>query len=425
MKFISKPSEELYGEIKVPGDKSISHRSLICSAIAEGISKITNLQESEDVLHTLKALNQLGIKIFKDKESYVVEGKGFKGLLKSKNQLYFGNSGTGIRLMSGLLAIQDFSSSLAGDESLAKRPMKRIIEPLLEMGAKISGSSENTLPLNIDKADAVKGIDYKMPVASAQVKSAILFAALGAEGDTKIIEKSVSRDHTEKMFEFFGANISYSTKETTLSHTERFLPQEVKVPGDFSSSAFFIIAALISKSSKVTLKEVGINSSRIALLDKLMEMGAKIEPVADIIIQNSSLTGCEVLPKEVPNLIDELPILFIASSYAEGISRFNGIEELRHKESDRLKAMQIGLDSMKIKNFFDGETFCIEGRGKNYRPVGFKAQTFFDHRIAMSFAVAGINSESFIEIDSPECINTSFPEFINLGKQLGCNFETS
>ena len=435
MKFISRPSEELYGEIKVPGDKSISHRSLICSAIAEGISKIINLQESEDVLHTLKALKQLGIKIFKDKESYVVEGKGFKGLLKSKHQLYFGNSGTGIRLMSGLLAIQDFSSSLAGDESLAKRPMKRIIEPLLEMGAKISGSLENTLPLNIDKADAVKGIDYKMPVASAQVKSAILFAALGAEGDTKIIEKSVSRDHTEKMFEFFGANISYTTKETTLSHTERFLPQEVKVPGDFSSSAFFIIAALISKSSKVTLKEVGINSSRIALLDKLMEMGAKIEivnknsfgkePVADIIIQNSSLTGCEVLPKEVPNLIDELPILFIASSYAKGISRFNGIEELRHKESDRLKAMQIGLDSMKIKNFFDGETFCIEGRGKDYRPVGFKAQTFFDHRIAMSFAVAGINSESFIEIDSPECINTSFPEFINLGKQLGCNFETS
>ena len=187
MKFISRPSDELYGEIKVPGDKSISHRSLICSAIAEGISKIINLQESEDVLHTLKALNQLGIKIFKDKESYVVEGKGFKGLLKSKNQLYFGNSGTGIRLMSGLLAIQDFSSSLAGDESLAKRPMKRIIEPLLEMGAKISGSSENTLPLNIDKAAAVKGIDYKMPVASAQVKSAILFAALGAEGDTKII----------------------------------------------------------------------------------------------------------------------------------------------------------------------------------------------------------------------------------------------
>ena len=185
----------------------------------------------------------------------------------------------------------------------------------------------------------------------------------------------------------------------------------------------------------MTLKEVGINSSRIALLDKLMEMGAKIEivnknsfgkePVADIIIQNSSLTGCEVLPKEVPNLIDELPILFIASSYAEGISKFNGIEELRHKESDRLKAMQIGLDSMKIKNFFDGETFCIEGRGKGYRPVGFKAQTFFDHRIAMSFAVAGINSESFIEIDSPECINTSFPEFINLGKQLGCNFEIS
>ena len=435
MKLISKSCEGLHGEIKIPGDKSISHRALICASISDGTSKISNLQESEDVINTLNSLKQLGINITKENASYHVEGKGFKGLKESENQLYFGNSGTGIRLMSGLLSIQNFSSSLIGDESLSKRPMKRIIEPLSKMGVNISGSKEGTLPLRITPSKNINGINYKMPVASAQVKSAILFASLGAKGDTKIIEKSISRDHTERMFEYFGASISFSETETTLKETEKFTSQNIEIPGDFSSSAFFIVAALISKNSDITLKEVGMNPSRIALLKKLMEMGGNIqvfnhssfgkEPVADLNIKSSVLNPCEVTSCDVPNLIDELPILFIASCFAEGISSFIEIEELKHKESDRLKAMQDGLDKMKIKNYLDGNVFCIEGMGKDYKSPNFLAETYYDHRIAMSFAIAGLNSNSYIEIASPECINTSFPEFIELGKRLGCNFEIS
>ena len=433
MKLISKFSEGLNGKIKIPGDKSISHRALICASISDGTSKISNLQESEDVINTLKSLKQLGINIVKKNESYYIEGKGFRGLKEPENKLYFGNSGTGIRLMSGLLSIQNFSSSLIGDESLSKRPMKRIIEPLLKMGVNISGSKRDTLPLRISPSKKINGIKYEMPVASAQVKSAILFASLGAQGDTKIIEKSISRDHTERMFEYFGASISFSETETTLKETEKFTSQNIEIPGDFSSSAFFIVAALISKNSDITLKEVGMNPSRIALLNKLMEMGGNIqvfnhssfgkEPVADLNIKSSVLNPCEVTSGDVPNLIDELPILFIASCFAEGISSFIEIEELKHKESDRLKAMQDGLDKMKIKNYLDGNVFCIEGMGKDYKSPNFLAETYYDHRIAMSFAIAGLNSNSYIEIASPECINTSFPEFIELGKRLGCNFE--
>ena len=435
MKLISKSSEGLHGELKIPGDKSISHRALICASISDGTSKISNLQESEDVINTLKSLKELGISIVKENESYYVEGKGFRGLKESENQLYFGNSGTGIRLMSGILSIQNFSSSLIGDESLSRRPMKRIIEPLVKMGVNISGSKEDTLPLRITPSKKISGINYEMPVASAQVKSAILFASLGAQGDTKIIEKSISRDHTERMFEYFGASITYSEKETILKETDKFTSQNIEIPGDFSSSAFFIVAALISKNSDITLKEVGMNPSRIALLNKLMEMGGDIqvfnhssfgkEPVADVNVKSSSLNSCEVTSNEVPNLIDELPILFIASSFAEGISSFSDIDELKYKESDRLKAMQDGLDKMKIKNFLDGNVFCIEGMGKNYKLPNFSAETYYDHRIAMSLAIAGLNSNSSIEIASPESINTSFPEFIELGKQLGCNFEIS
>ena len=435
MKLISKFSEGLHGEIKIPGDKSISHRALICASISDGVSRISNLQESEDVINTLNSLKQLGISISKENGSYFVEGKGFKGLKQSENPLYFGNSGTGIRLMSGLLSIQSFSSSLTGDESLSKRPMKRIIEPLSKMGANISGSREDNLPLRITPSENINGINYEMQVASAQVKSAILFASLGAQGDTKIIEQSISRDHTERMFEYFGAKISYSEKETTLKNTDKFTPQNIQIPGDFSSSAFFIVAALISKNSDITLREVGMNPSRIALLNKLIEMGGNIqvfnhssfgkEPIADLNIKSSILNSCEVTSDDVPNLIDELPILFIASSFAEGVSRFNDIEELKHKESNRLNAMQDGLNKMKIKNFLDGNVFCIKGKGKDYKSPNFLAETYYDHRIAMSFAVAGLNSNSSIEISSPESINTSFPEFIELGKKLGCNFEIS
>ena len=289
--------------------------------------------------------------------------------------------------------------------------------------------------MQISPAKKIDGITYEMPVASAQVKSAILFASLGAQGETKIIEKSISRDHTERMFEYFGANIIYSETETILEDTEKFTSQDIEIPGDFSSSAFFIVAALISKNSDITLREVGMNPSRIALLNKLIEMGGNIqvsnhssfgkEPIADINVKSSMLNACEVTSDDVPNLIDELPILFIACSFAEGNSIFNDIGELKHKESDRLKAMQEGLNKMKIKNSVDDNVFHIEGNGKDYKFHSFLAKTYYDHRIAMSYAIAGLNSSSFIEITSPESINTSFPEFIDLGKKLGCNFEIS
>ena len=283
--------------------------------------------------------------------------------------------------MSGILSIQNFSSSLIGDESLSKRPMKRIIDPLSKMGANISGSKEYTLPLQITPSKKIYGINYKMPVASAQVKSAILFASLGAQGDTKIIEKSISRDHTERMFEYYGANITYSEIETTLKETNKFNSQNIEIPGDFSSSAFFIVAALISKNSDITLKEVGMNPSRIALLNKLIEMGGDIqvlnhslfgkEPIADVKIKSSVLNPCEVTPEDVPNLIDELPILFIASCFAEGISSFIEIEELKHKESNRLKAMQDGLDKMKIKKLFGWQCFLYRRDGQRLQNTKF------------------------------------------------------
>ena len=235
------------------------------------------------------------------------------------------------------------------------------------------------------------------------------------------------------MFEYFGANISYSKTETTLEKTINFNSQNIQIPGDFSSSAFYIVASIISKNSEITLKDVGINPSRIALLNKLVEMGANIkvlnnsvfgkEPVADIKVKSSPLVACKVTSEDVPNLIDELPILFIASAFAEGTSSFDKIDELKHKESDRLKAMQEGLDKMNIKNFFNGNKFCIEGRGQDFKTPHFLAETYYDHRIAMSFAIAGLNSSSSIEVSSSESINTSFPEFIDLGKKLGCNFE--
>ena len=435
MKLISKFSKQLNGEINLPGDKSISHRALICAAMSEGESRIKNLQESEDVLNTLEALKSLGIEIFKKDNVFSVLGKGFKGFIEAKDDLYFGNSGTGLRLMSGVLSQQKFPSRLTGDDSLSKRPMKRIIDPLSKMGANIRASKEFTLPINIIPSETIKSIIYEMPIASAQVKSSLLYAGLGQEKETKIIEKSVTRDHTERMFEYFGANISYSDSEVTLYKTDKFLARDIEIPGDFSSAAFFIVAALISKDSKILLKNVGLNPSRIALLKKLKEMDGDIEilnkknlgkePVGDILIKSSFLKACKVSSNDVSNLIDELPILFIASSFAEGVSKFSDIEELRHKESDRLLAMEKGLKKMNINTSFKENIFCIEGKGKDYLFSGFEVETYFDHRIAMSFAVAGMNCKDSINILSPECISTSFPEFISLGSKLGCKFETS
>ena len=360
--IISEPSS-LKGQIKIPGDKSVSHRALICGALASSPTKISNLQKSEDVLNTFKVIKNLGIEAEQKDLTIRLFGKGLRGLSKPSNELYFGNSGTGIRLMTGALSGQNFDSILQGDSSLTKRPMKRISEPLEEMGASINLSSEFTPPIEIIGNKNLSAISYDMPIASAQVKSAILFAALFSEGKTKVRESLVSRNHTEFMFQQFGINLKTVNSEITLSGQEEFEGKDINVPGDFSSAAFMIVGALITPDSSVLIKDVGLNSTRIALLKVLNSMEADIkienlrkfgsEEVGDLIVSSSKLKSCKVEASLIPNLIDELPILFIASIFATGDSEFFGVEELRHKESDRLLAMQSGLKNIEIETIYN------------------------------------------------------------------------
>ena len=426
--IISKPSS-LKGQIKIPGDKSVSHRALICGALASSPTKISNLQRSEDVLNTFKVIKNLGIETEQKDLTIRLYGKGLRGLSKPSNELYFGNSGTGIRLMTGALSGQNFDSILQGDSSLTKRPMKRISEPLEEMGASINLSSEFTPPIEIIGNKNLSAISYDMPIASAQVKSAILFAALFSEGKTKIRESLVSRNHTELMFQQFGINLKIVNSEITLSGQEEFEGKDINVPGDFSSAAFIIVGALISPDSSVLIKDVGLNSTRIALLEVLNSMEADIkienlrkfgsEEVGDLIVSSSQLKSCKVEASLIPNLIDELPILFIASLFATGDSEFFGVEELRHKESDRLLAMQSGLKNIEIETIYNSGKLTIEGKGSDYLIDSGTVDSFEDHRIAMAFIIAGLRSKKNLVVKNTDCIKTSFPEFSYLLDSLG------
>ena len=426
--IISEPSS-LKGEIKIPGDKSVSHRALICGALASSPTKISNLQRSEDVLNTFKVIKNLGIEAEQKDLTIRLYGKGLRGLSKPSNELYFGNSGTGIRLMTGALSGQNFDSILQGDSSLTKRPMKRISEPLEKMGASINLSSEFTPPIEIIGNKNLSAISYDMPIASAQVKSAILFAALFSEGKTKVRESLVSRNHTEFMFQQFGINLKMVDSEITLSGQEEFEGKDINVPGDFSSAAFMIVGALITPDSSVLIKDVGLNSTRIALLKVLNSMEADIkienlrkfgsEEVGDLIVSSSQLKSCKVEASLIPNLIDELPILFIASLFATGDSEFFGVEELRHKESDRLLAMQSGLKNIEIETIYNSGKLTIEGKGSDYLIDSGTVDSFEDHRIAMAFIIAGLRSKKNLVIENTDCIKTSFPEFSYLLDSLG------
>ena len=412
----------------MPGDKSISHRAIMLSALAVGESRITGLLEGEDVLATAAAMRAMGARVDRmGPGEWSVHGVGVGSLLQPQTAIEMGNSGTSTRLLMGLLASHPLTAVFTGDASLSKRPMGRVIEPLSQMGAAFEASPGGTLPLMLRGAAPAVPITYRLPVASAQVKSAVLLAGLNTPGITTVIEPVPTRDHSERMLAGFGARISVETDvhgaRVISIHGEADLrPQDIAVPGDPSSAAFFIVAALIVPGSEITIENVGLNPTRAGVIAVLRQMGGEIEetnrrevggePVADLIVRHSALTGIDVDPAIAPSMIDEFPALFVAAAVAQGRTRTSGLEELRVKESDRLTVMAaaLGAAGARVDEREDG--LVIEGTGG--APLAGTAQsiaTHLDHRIAMSMAVAGLASSDGVEVDDARPIATSFPDF--------------
>lgn len=428
----AKKSINLKGEVKIPGDKSISHRSLIFASQAIGKTEISGLLESEDVLNTKKAIEKLGIKVSKQSNKYLVNGNGIGALTESEDILDFGNSGTGSRLMMGLLASQNLKSFITGDSSLRSRPMGRVINPLKQMGAAINARQENLLPALIEGQEMLPST-YEMQVASAQVKSAILLAALNIPGITKVVEYKKTRDHTEKMMEYLGLDINVEEQGDktiiSLKGQKEFNAKNINVPSDPSSAAFLVAAAILTEGSEVTLPNILMNPTRSGFFEVLKKMDANIEfnnekieageKIADIKAKHSpNLKGIEVPAAIAPSMIDEYPILSVVASQAKGKTIMKGLDELRVKESDRFAAIINGLKLSGIEAKEESENIIIEGGDIK---GGVTIPTHGDHRIAMSFLVAGLISEQEISVDEPEMIATSFPEFVNLMKQIGVN----
>lgn len=412
-----KQATAIRGKLTVPGDKSISHRALLFAAIAEGKTMIHNLSSSADVLSTLNCIRQLGIVADKKNGDIEIEGRGKFGFSASKNDLDCGNSGTTIRLLSGILAAQPFASTLTGDASLSKRPMRRVIEPLSQMGASISCQIEGFPPLVI-QGRQLKSIAYQMPIASAQVKSCILLAGLYAIGTTTVVEPYLSRDHTERMLRDFGLNVKTDSSSVSIEGPATLTGCDVFVPGDISSAAFFMAAALMVPNSELTIQNVCLNPTRTGLLDVLQAMGANIvihqyetissEPIGEIIVRSSQLYGATILPDAIPKLIDEIPILAVLATQAKGKTIVTGARELRVKESDRLKSIVTNLAAMgiEIEELEDG--FVIEGPQKL---AGARLDSFDDHRIAMAFSIAGLISLGDTYIQNVDCVRISMPNF--------------
>lgn len=425
------PSGPLHGTIRVPGDKSISHRSLMFAGLAVGQSRITGLLEGEDVLATAAAMRAFGAEISRaDDGIWTVHGVGVGSLLEPKTALDMGNSGTSTRLLMGLVASHAITATFTGDASLSGRPMNRVIGPLSQMGASFEASEGGTLPLMLRGAAPAVPITYRLPVASAQVKSAVLLAGLNTPGITRVIEPVPTRDHTERMLTGFGAILEVGTEngETVIAiHGEAELkPMDVVVPGDPSSAAFFMVAASIVPGSDLTIMNVGLNPTRAGLLHVLRQMGADIEevaprevggePVADLRVRHAQLSGIDVDPAIAPAMIDEFPVLFVAAALASGTTRTTGLEELRVKESDRLAAMAAALTAAgaRVEEHEDGLTIHGTG-GEPLRGTGnARVKSLLDHRIAMSMAVAGLVSTGGVEVDDISPINTSFPTFMGL-----------
>ncbi|HSF67048.1 MAG TPA: 3-phosphoshikimate 1-carboxyvinyltransferase [Nitrospiraceae bacterium] len=421
------PGQPLQGMISVPGDKSITHRAIILTALANGVSTVVGYCRGEDCLNTMRAFQDLGVRIDASVDELRVYGKGLWGLTEPNRSIDCGNSGTGIRLLTGLLSGQDFFTILTGDESIRRRPMGRIVKPLREMGATIAGRKGGELAPLAVMGSRLRAITYASPVASAQVKSALLFAALFAEGTTRITEPRVSRDHTERLFQFFG--IPLRREGTALLIDGRpsvgwnAAPRLI-VPGDLSAAAFFIVGATIVPGSDVTIQQVGINPTRAGLLDLMTRMGADIqlfnrreeagEPVADIRVKSARLHGVTIGPDSIPQAIDEFPVLCVAAAVAQGETIISGAEELRVKESDRIATMSVELRAMGAQITEKPDGMVIRGLGTpegNGRLQAARGHSYGDHRVAMSLAIAGLTAATPTSIDETACIETSFPAF--------------
>lgn len=421
------PGRALKGTIAVPGDKSVTHRAIILTALAEGSSTISSYCRGEDCLNTMRAFHALGVRIDETPGQLTVHGKGFWGLSEPNGPIDCGNSGTGIRLLTGLLSGQDFFTVLTGDESIRRRPMGRVVKPLRDMGAVIAGRKGGELaPLAIT-GKRLHGIEYVSPVASAQVKSSLLLAGLFAEGTTRFREPRLSRDHTERMFQFFGIPLTRDGWTLVLQGRPAvgWQGHRLVIPGDFSAAAFFIVGATIVPGSDITIRSVGINPTRTGLIDVMQSMGADIqilsqreeagEPVADLRVRSAPLKGIAIGPDLIPQTIDEFPILCVAAAVAQGDTRISGAEELRVKESDRIATMSAELKAMGAQISEKPDGMIIQGSGtagENGRlRAAAKAQSHGDHRVAMSLAIGGLTAETGMTIADTGCVETSFPNF--------------
>ena len=425
-RFIVSPGGKLSGSMQVPGDKSMSHRSVIFGALAEGTTHVSGLLEGEDVLATIAAFRAMGVNIEgPDEGRLVIHGAGLHGLQKPQHDLDMGNSGTAMRLLSGLLSGQSFATRLIGDKSLSARPMRRVVDPLSEMGAKISTAEGGTPPLQIEPVDSLHAINYQMPMASAQVKSCLLLAGLYAEGKTCVTEPAPTRDHTERMLRGFGYPVTSDGARVCLEPGFRLAATDMMVPGDISSAAFFIVGSTISKDSRIEIKNVGINPTRTGILFILKQMGADIElknertiggePVADLVVQSAPLHGIHVDEKHVPLAIDEFPAILVAAACASGETVLSGAEELRVKESDRIAVMARGLANIGIDVIETPDGMRVQGG----QIQGGAVNSHGDHRIAMAFAMAALQSNAEIQIDDCDNVATSFPDFQALAGSCG------
>jgi len=421
----------LQGTIRVPGDKSMSHRAVMFSSLANGTSQVTGLLEGEDVMATLNAFRSMGVTANgPDNGALTVEGVGMRGLKQPKHDLDMGNSGTAMRLMSGILAAQSFASKLVGDESLSGRPMRRVTVPLTSMGARCATDDNGCPPIHIRAVEKLEPITYTLPMASAQIKSAVLLAGLYADGETSVTEPAPTRDHTERMLKAFGYDcetekLNQGASTIRVAGGGELKATDIDIPADISSAAFFMVAASIVPGSKIILEHVCVNPTRTGVIDILKAMGADIkmmnpraiggEPVADIQVCYVGLTGCEIDPGLVPLAIDEFPVICIAAACAKGQTVVSGAEELRHKESDRISAMVEGLRNIGVEVEERRDGMVVTGG----EIAGGNVESFHDHRIAMSFAVAGGVSKSSIVIDGADIVATSFPNFVELVNKVG------
>lgn len=426
LRFHVTPGGALRGRVRVPGDKSISHRAIILGAIADGVTEISGFLEGEDSLATLSAFRRMGAAIEGPRAGAVgIEGVGVDGLRAPRSDLSLGNSGTSMRLLSGLLAGQRFATTLVGDSSLSKRPMRRITTPLRKMGARILTTDEGTAPLRIDPAKSLRPISYEMPVASAQVKSCLLLAGLYAQGETCITEPAPTRDHTERMLAAFGYPVCRSGSRICIRGGGRLAGCRLDIPGDISSAAFFLVGASIAPGSDLILEHVGVNPTRTGVLSILRAMGAKIdvmnqgdaggEPVADLRVRSAVLQGIEIPREQVPLAIDEFPALFIAAACAGGETLLTGAGELRVKETDRIQVMADGLLALGVETEPRADGIRIKGGAFG----GGEVDSRGDHRVAMAFATAGLRAGGPISIRDCANVNTSFPGFAHLAAQTG------